>query len=170
MYDGMRPFLRYKGDTQSNFLLTLGEELYFELRDWFTDRNDGEPIIHHGASSRKLKMQTKMIGLVKQNLKRHDQVGYEHFCKAMETANGVTTQKRFYMSEWGYSNTRDVILGKTDKLIKAENFDRFEMEGVLAWWKKHASKRFDNVIAQGRNRTQLEVWNKDTMNSIDIIR
>jgi len=30
MYDGMRPFLRYKGDTQSKFLLTLGEELYFE--------------------------------------------------------------------------------------------------------------------------------------------
>jgi len=170
MYDGMRPFLRYKGDTQSNFLLTLGEELYFELRDWFTDRNDGEPLIHHGASSRKLKMQTKMIGTVKQNLKKHDQVGYEHFCNAMETANGVTTQKRFYMSEWGYSNTREVLLGKTDKLIKAENFDRFELEGVLAWWKKNASKRFDNVVAQGRNRTELEVWNKDTMNSIDIIR
>ena len=170
MYDGMRPFLRYKGDTQSNFLLTLGEELYFELRDWFTDRNDGEPLIHHGASSRKLKMQTKMIGTVKQNLKKHDQVGYEHFCNAMETANGVTTQKRFYMSEWGYSNTREVLLGKTDKLIKAENFDRFELEGVLAWWKKNASKRFDNVVAQGRNRTELEVWNQNTMNTIDIIR
>ena len=170
MYDGMRPFLRYKGDTQSNFLLTLGEELYFELRDWFTDRNDGEPLIHHGASSRKLKMQTKMIGTVKQNLKKHDQVGYEHFCNAMETANGVTTQKRFYMSEWGYSNTREVLLGKTDKLIKAENFDRFELEGVLAWWKKNASKRFDNVVAQGRNRTELEVWNQNPMNTIDIIR
>ena len=170
MYDGMRPFLRYKGDTQSNFLLTLGEDIYFELRDWFTDKNDGEDLIKKDASSRKLKMQTKMISLVKQNLKKHDQVGYEHFCNAMETANGVTTQKRFYMSEWGYSNTREVLLGKTDKLIKAENFDRFELEGVLAWWKKNASKRFDNVVAQGRNRTELEVWNQNTMNTIDIIR
>ena len=30
MYDDV-PFLRYKGDTQSKFLLTLGEEIYFEL-------------------------------------------------------------------------------------------------------------------------------------------
>jgi len=170
MYDGMRPFLRYKGDTQSKFLLTLGEELYFELRDWFTDRNDGEDLIHKGASSRKLKMQTKMVSLVKQNLKKHDSIGYDHFCKAIENASGVTTQKRFYMSEWGYSNTKDVLLGKTDKLIKAENFDRFEMDGILAWWTKHASKRFDNVIKQGRNRTELEVWNQNTMNKIDIIR
>ena len=50
MYDGMRPFLRYKGDTQSKFLLTLGEEIYHELRDYFEERNDGEPLIpevHH---------------------------------------------------------------------------------------------------------------------------
>ena len=96
-----------------------------------------------------------MIGLVKQNLKRLDTVGYNHFVKAMEKATGVTTQKRFYMSEWGYSNTRDVILGNTDKLIKAENFDRFEMDGILAWWKNKASKRFDNVTSQGRKRTEL---------------
>jgi len=68
MYDGMRPFLRYKGDTQSKFLLTLGEELYFELRDWFTEKNDGEDLIHKGASSRKLKMQTKMVGVIKEVL------------------------------------------------------------------------------------------------------
>ena len=30
------------------------------------------------------------------------------------------------MSEYGYSNTKDVLLGKTDKLIKAYNYDRFE--------------------------------------------
>jgi len=44
MYDGMRPYLRYKGDTQSKFLLTLGEEIYPELRDWFTERNGGEDL------------------------------------------------------------------------------------------------------------------------------
>jgi hypothetical protein len=44
------------------------------------------------------------------------------------------------------------------------------MDGILAWWTKHASKRFDNVIKQGRNRTELEVWNQNTMNKIDIIR
>ena len=62
MYDGMRPYLRYKGDTQSKFLLTLGEDIYFKMRDWFEDKNGGEPLIRQGVSSRKLKYQTKMIG------------------------------------------------------------------------------------------------------------
>ena len=72
MYDGMKPFLRYKGDTQSKFLLTLGEDIYFELRNWFVKKNDGEELIHKGASSRKLKMQTKMVGIIKASLKLHN--------------------------------------------------------------------------------------------------
>jgi len=170
MYDGMRPYLRYKGDTQSKFLLTLGEEIYPELRDWFEERNGGEPLIHKGASSRKLKYQTKMVGIIKQNLKEYNPEAYDIFCNKMEEASGVTTQKRFYMSEYGYSNAKDVLLGKTDKLIKAENFDRFELENVIQWWKKLATKRYNKMIAEGKVRKKLEVWNQDTMNEIDIIR
>ena len=119
MYDGMRPYLRYKGDTQSKFLLTLGEEIYPELKNWFTEKNGGEDLIHKGASSRKLKMQTKMVQIVKASLKEHDTKGYEMFVSAMESASGVTTQKRFYMSEYGYSNTKDVLLGKTETLTNS---------------------------------------------------
>tara|TARA_Y100000817_G_C16819714_1_gene528324 strand:- start:52 stop:1164 length:1113 start_codon:yes stop_codon:yes gene_type:complete len=170
MYDGMRPYLRYKGDTQSKFLLTLGEEIYPELRDWFTEKNGGEELIRKGASSRKLKMQTKMVGLIKSSLAKHDMNAYELFSQEIEKASGVTTQKRFYMSEYGFSNTKDVLLGKTDKLQEADNHDRFELENILAWWKKHASKRYDNIVSDGRIRKELEVWNADTMNDIDIIR
>ena len=88
----------------------------------------------------------------------------------MKTATDVTTQKRFYMSEYGYSNAKDVLLGKTDKLEKAENFDRFELENVIKWWKKYATKRYDKMIREERVRTKLEVWNSKTMNEIDIIR
>ena len=80
MYDGMKPFLRYKGDTMSSFLLTMGEDIYFHLRDWFEEKNGGEPLIHKGASSRKLKYQTKMIQILKASLKEHDTKGYELFC------------------------------------------------------------------------------------------
>tara|TARA_S200000501_G_scaffold12615_1_gene11140 strand:+ start:354 stop:1466 length:1113 start_codon:yes stop_codon:yes gene_type:complete len=170
MYDGMRPYLRYKGDTQSKFLLTLGEEIYPELKEWFTERNDGEELIHKGASSRKLKMQTKMVQIIKASLKEHDTTAYNMFITAMEKATGVTTQKRFYMSEYGYSNVRDVLLGKTETLNKAENYDRFELENVTKWWRKLATKRYNNIIADGRIRNNLEVWNADTMNSIDIVR
>ena len=170
MYDGMRPYLRYKGDTQSKFLLTLGEEIYPELKDWFIEKNDGEELIHKGASSRKLKMQTKMVGIIKSSLKEHDTKAYELFSKEIAKAGEVTTQKRFYMSEYGFSNVKKVLLGEEKDLTKGENYDSFELENVVKWWKKKATKRYDNVVADGRVRKNLEIWNQDTMNDIDIIR
>lgn len=170
MYDGMRPYLRYKGDTESKFLLTLGEEIYPELKDWFTEKNGGEELIHKGASSRKLKMQTKMVGIIKSSLKEHDTKAFELFSNEIAKASDVTTNKRFYMSTYGYENARDVLLGKTNTLTKAENYDRFELENVITWWKKLATKRYNNIVADGRVRKELEVWNKDTMNKIDIVR
>ena len=157
MYDGMRPYLRYKGDTQSKFLLTLGEEIYPEL-------------IHKGASSRKLKKQTKMVGIIKASLKQHDTKAYELFSKEIAKAGEVTTQKRFYMSEYGFSNVKKVLLGEEKDLTKGENYDSFELENVVKWWKKKATKRYNNVVADGRVRKNLEVWNQNTMNDIDIIR
>ena len=170
MYDGMRPYLRYKGDTQSKFLLTLGEEIYPELRDWFTEKNDGEELIHKGASSRKLKMQTKMVNIIKSSLAKHDKTAYDLFTNKMQIATEVTTQKRFYMSEYGYSNVRNVLMGKENTLLKADNYDRFELENIIGWWKKNATKRYNNIVADGRLRKELEVWNSGTMNDIDIIR
>ena len=170
MYDGMRPLLRYKGDTQSKFLLTLGEDIYFELRDWFTERNGGEPIIREGVSSRKLKMQTKMVGVIKSNLKEYDTKAYELFSKEIARAGEVTTRKRFYSSEWGFANVKNVLLGKESTLTKSESYDKFELDNVISWWKKKATKRYDSVVADGRVRKELEIWNQDTMDKIDIIR
>jgi hypothetical protein len=166
----MRPYLRYKGDTQSKFLLTLGEDIYIEMRDWFTERNGGEDLIHKGASSRKLKMQTKMVGTIKSSLKQHDTKAYQLFTDAMDKAGEVTTQKRFYSSTYGYDNARDVLLGKTNVLTKAENYDKFELESVVGWWKKLATKRYNKMITEGRLRRKLEVWSKDSIDQIDIIR
>ena len=171
MYDGMRPYLRYKGDTQSKFLLTLGEDIYPELKDWFTEKNDGEELIHKGASSRKLKMQTKMVGIIKQSLAKHDMKAYELFSKEIAKASDVTTQKRFYMSEYGFSNAKKVLLGEEKDLTKGEFYDRFSIDNIVKWWKKKATKRYNSVVADGRLRKELEVWSQNTdMNKIDIIR
>jgi len=148
----------------------LGEEIYPELKDWFTEKNGGEELIRKGVSSRKLKMQTKMVGIIKASLKEHDTKAYELFCKKIASAGEVTTQKRFYMSEYGFSNAKKVLLGEESTLTKAENYDSFEFENVIKWWKKKATKRYNNVVADGRVRKELEIWNQDTMNKIDIIR
>ena len=60
----------------------MGEDIYFHLRDWF-EENEMEPLIHKGASSRKLKYQTKMIQIIT-SLKEHDTDEYNKFCDVIK--------------------------------------------------------------------------------------
>ena len=169
MYDGMRPYLKYRGDTQSNFLLTMGDDIYPELKNWFEERNGG-PLVHLGASSRKLKTQTKMVSIIKASLKEHDTTKYNKFCECIKTSTDVTTQKRFYMSDYGYANSKELLLGKTDTLVKSESYDKYSLENITKWWKKKATKRYNNLKNQDRVRDKLEYWNADSIDKIDIIR
>ena len=167
-YDGMKPFLRYKGLTESNFTPSINDENYKKLNEWFIEKNGGEMLIHREASSRKLKTQTKMISIIKASLKNSDETEYKKFLKVFEDAKGLTQQKRQYMSDFGYENTKEYFNLETDTLIKKENFDRYEFDSVVEWWKKKASTRFENLKSDGRLRTELETWNKNM--NIDIIR
>ena len=60
------------------------------------------------------------------------------------------------------------IIYLRNTLEKNVNYDRFEFENVISWWKKHASKRYENLQRDGRLRTELEVWTQNQ--DIDIIR
>ena len=111
-----------------------------------------------------------MVNIIKSSLAKLDKTAYDLFTNKMQIATEVTTQKRFYMSEYGYSNVRNVLMGKENTLLKADNYDRFELENIIEWWKKNATKRYNNIVADGRLRKELEVWNQNTMNDIDIIR
>jgi len=62
------------------------------------------------------------------------------------------------------------LLGKTNNLTKADFFDKFELENVVTWWKRLAEKRYSKMIAENKVRKELEIWNQNTMNKIDIIR
>ena len=169
MYDGLKPFLRFKGDTISKFVPTLGEEAYSSCKKIVEDDIQDE-IIHKDASSRKLKITTKIISLVKASLKESDINLYDKFASAIAKAESVTTQKRFYMSDYGFENTRDVLLGKTETLIKGQNYHKHDLENIINWWKRKATSRYDNLKAKNKVRTELEVWNAESMNKIDIIR
>ena len=170
-YDGLKPFLRHSGDTESKFLLTLSDDFYKEMNEWFIEKNADEPIVPYGVSSRKLKIQSTMVGIIKRSLKDTDKKMYNKFSDAVKSSTDITTQKRFYMSTYGFQNSREVILGITDKLIpNKENYDKHHMENIIKWWKGKASSRYENLITDGRVRRDLEIWNSETMNKIDIIR
>ena len=74
------------------------------------------------------------------------------------------------MSTYGFENSREVILGNTNTLVKAENYDMFSLDSIVAWWRKKASKRYENLKEDGRLRLELETWDINNMDSIDIIR
>ena len=167
-YDGMKPFLRYKGNTESDFAPLINDDNFHRLNDWFKDRNNSEPLIDPQASSRKLKTQTKMISIIKASLRDVDKPTYDKFVNTYMAAKDLTEKKRAYMSDYGYDNVKDYFNMKTDTLIKKDNYDRYSFDGVVEWWKNKASKRYETLKKDNRLRYDLETWN--TNKNIEIIR
>ena len=196
-YDGMKPFLRHKGETVSDFAPLINDDNFHRLNDWFKKRNfdiveddekegnldeflkedesatfnrikNGEPLIDPQASSRKLKTQTKMISIIKASLRGVDDDAYNKFVQTYLDAKGLTEQKRAYMSDYGFDNVKEYMNMETDELRKKDNFDRYSFDGVVDWWRKKASNRFETLKGDGRLRTELETWNMS--DDIDIIR
>lgn len=167
-YDGMKPFLRFNGLTDSNFAPLINDTNFRKLNDWFTQRN-GEPLVPSDASSRKLKTQTKMVSIIKKSLKEYSETDYNNFCNIFKDALDLTEKKRSFYSTYGYDNVPDYLNLKTDTLTKKENFDRFYLENILDWWRNKAGRRYESLKADGRLRTVVETWNTNA-EDIDIIR
>jgi len=169
-YDGMKPFLRYRGDTESKFLLNLPDHIYHDLNKWFIEKN-GDVLVHKGASSRKMKIQNKMVSIIKNSFREHYPNRLKEFNDFIQSKKQITTRKRFYMSDYGYCNVRDVLLGKTEVLEKnKENYDKFYLQNMVEWWRRKASKRYDRIVEENTLRKKLEIWDESTMHTIDIIR
>ena len=165
-YDGLKPFFRYKGLTESKFLPLLHDRVFHKLHDRFTLLNNNTPLTDNKASSKKMKRQTKMIASIKKSLK--DENKLQHFNSVIEMAFGLTQKKRFYISDYGYGNVREVIRGDQDKLVRGQNWDKFYLDNIISWWKRKATKRYETLKRDGRFRDKVELWSQD--DNIQIIR
>ena len=165
-YDGLKPFMRYKGLTESKFLPLLHDDIFHKLHDHFTYLNNNTPLTDNKASSKKMKRQTKMISIVKNSLTDKDKL--ELLNKTLSAAFGITQKKRFYISDYGYSNVREVILGEQKELLRGQNWEKHELDNIIKWWKKKATKRYEKLKADDRFRTNVELWTED--DDIQIIR
>ena len=165
-YDGLKPYMRYKGLTMSDFTPLLHDDVFKGLNKWFIERNNNKLLVKEDASSRKLKTQQKMISIIKKNSSSQKAAEFQ---TAIANAKNLTERKRVYFSDYGFANSKEVIRGDTDKLEKNPiNFDKFYQENLIKWWKNKASKRYESLKSSGSLRTELEVWTKDM--HIDIIR
>ena len=167
-YDGLKPFMRFKGLTDSKFIPTLYSEAFHELHDHFTYLNNNTPLTDNKASSKKLKRQTKMIAIIRNSLKDNNEEKLKEFNSIIEMAFGLTEKKRFYISDYGYGNVREVLRGDQDKLIHGQNWDKFYLDNIISWWKRKAGKRYEKLKQEGRFRDKVELWTED--DNIQIIR
>lgn len=164
-YDGMKPYLRFKGLTDSDFLPMMHGKPYDNMKSYL-EGVLGE-FVPADASSRKLKISNKAISMTKVALKGTSEG--EKFNATITNALGLTERKRYYASNYGFSNFNDVVMGRADKLLPdRENYDKFHLETIIDWWKKKAQTRYDNLKTEGRLRQDIEVWTGDK--KLDIIR
>ena len=168
-YDGLKPFIRYRGLTDSKFLPLLHDRVFHKLHDRFTIINNNNPVTPTYVSSKKMKRQTRMISWTKNSLKEYGQIEkLEELNRVLKDAFSLTQRKRSYTSDYGYGNVREVLLGEQDKLVRGPNWDKFYLENIIKWWKKKAGKRYEKMKKENRFRTEVELWTED--DDIQIIR
>ena len=167
-YDGLKPYIKYIGLSISDLVPLIQGNLYEFLSDYFKDRNNGEPLVDMTASSRKRRLQTKWVAEVKKSL-REVPDEKKDFEETILYAKSLTERKRTFSCNYGFSNSKEVLLGKEDKLIpNPVNYDKFQLDNMIEYWRKKATKRYNKLKEQGRLRTSIETW--DNVDSIDMIR
>jgi gas vesicle protein len=143
MYDGLKPYLRHIGDTESNFLPLFHDDEFRDFFWWFNERNGGERLVAADKSSKKLKIQQKMIAVIRKSLS--DQNKLDEFNAIIQKAKNLTEKKRYYISKFGH-----------------------EVDEVISWWKRKSSNRYEKLKKENRLRTKLEIWEPGS--DLEIIR
>jgi hypothetical protein len=133
MYDGLKPFVRHIGDTESDFLPLFHDDEFRDFFWWFNERNGGERLVSADKSSKKLKIQQKMISIIRKSL--DDEMKLKQFNDCINHAKTLTEKKRYYLGDF-----------------------RHTVDEAITWWKKKASKRYEKLNVEDRVRTELELW------------
>ena len=165
-YDGMKPYIRFKGLTESDIVPMMHGQRYHDLKDYVENITGDLLGGDTSTTSRKLRTFTKMIALTKAALKGTTEG--DAFNITIENAKKLTEKKRYYISDYGFKNTVDYMNCKTDVLLPGENYDKHELSNVIEWWRSKAINRYETLKSEGRLRTELEIWTSGK--DIQIIR
>jgi len=165
-YDGMKPYIRFKGLTESDIVPMMHGQRYHDLKNYVENITGDLLAGDTSTTSRKLRTFTKIIALTKAALKGTTEG--DAFNLTIENAKKLTEKKRYYISDYGFKNTVDYMNCKTDKLLPGENYKKHELSNIIEWWRTKAINRYETLRAEGRLRTELEIWTSGK--DIQIIR
>lgn len=170
-YDGLEPFIKYYGMTESDLFLFPNDDIYMFLRNTlrplYGKEEWGGSLVDPKPSGPKQREYTKIIQILKNHLKSNKEE-YDKFNKFTSQSMKAKTKKRYYYSTLGYSNVREYILSDGQiELKKSENFDRFTLENVIEFWKKKAQKRWEKLNSEGRLKQDLEIYSIDRIENMN---
>ena len=78
------------------------------------------------------------------------------FNTTISNAKKLTERKRYYTCNYGIKNYIDIVNGKTKEIIKDDNYDKFNLNNIIEWWKKKATNRYNNLKSDNRMRKNLK--------------
>jgi len=165
-YDGMKPYIRFRGLTESDIVPMMHGQRYHDLKDYVENITGDLLGGDTSTTSRKLRTFTKIIALTKAALKGTTEG--DAFNLTIENAKKLTEKKRYYTSDYGFKNTVDYMNCKTDTLLPGENYAKHELANIIEWWRSKAINRYETLRTEGRLRTELEIWTSGK--DIQIIR
>lgn len=166
-YDGLKPYYRRGGLTESNSVPAptdkIMQELYVLLERFKCEENG--KLFGIWSGSKKSKRLVKIYSLVLNKLKEFDQDKHDELKRVMgEKRDSIQTQKLYYYSTYGVGNIKDHIAGASP--IMNIPVERFDMDSLVTWWKKKAQKRFDNLRYKNMDKHELELWTDDNIDSV----
>ena len=171
-YDGLEPYIRYNGMTESDLFLFPSDEIYMELRNYLRPIYGKEEwngmLVDPVPSAPKMREYSKIIQIIKTHLKELDPEEFTKFNEFVKCCMKTKTKKRYYYTNFGYSNIKEHILSNGEiKLEKKENFEKHKLEHLIEVWRKKAQKRWEKLNSEMRLKENLEVYSLEKIQNMD---
>jgi hypothetical protein len=172
MYDGLEPYLKYRGNTSAKSVIFPTDEVYYPIRNLYREKVMDGVVDYYTmeTTSPKLKEFNGIISEIKNHLRIYNPESVKPFGNFIREKASHTQQKRFYMSNFGFENVKEHLVNNSP--LKHGNFMKYEKNNLIEWWRKKATNRWLRLREEDKLRPNLELFTLETLNNVnfDIIR
>lgn len=165
MYDGLEPYIKFKGLTTSKNVLSPTDEIYnsikSEIREHYGKDEWKGWIVDPKPSNPKGREYDKILKIIKDHLKSYSEDEYNKFNNIMKEKSITLQQKRYYTSTFGYTNVPDFI-NLSSKLIRKDG-EKYDLKNLINYWKKKSHNRWSKLKKEERLEGGLQFYTKDNI-------
>ena len=163
MYDGLKPYIKYKGLTQSKNTLNPTDEIYFTIRDICRSLYGKEEwsgrVVNPKGTSPKTREYNEVLKIIREHLNHYNPNKLKEFKEMMKEYSITKQRKRYYMSSFGYTNVIEHILN--EEPLQRPNEEKYNFNNLIDYWKKKSYNRWTKLQQQNRIETEQQIYTKE---------